>query len=133
MIKKTITFTDFNGAERTEDFYFHLNKAEIAKMEMSVQGGLAERIKRIVAAQDQPAIIEIFEELIQKAYGVKTSDGRGFIKNSANLENFICTEAYSILFMELATDADAAAKFINGIIPADMAKELNVAELPSAT
>ena len=133
MIKKTITFEDYNGMQRTEDHYFHLNKAEIAKMEMSVQGGLAERIKRIVAAQDQPAIIEVFEDLIKRSYGVKTADGRGFDKNPKHIEEFMATEAYSILFMELATDAEAAAAFINGIIPADMAKQLDTKALTSGT
>lgn len=122
MIKKTITYNDYNGLERTEDFYFHLTKADIAKMEMSVDGGLAERISRIVQAKDQPAIIEIFEDLIKRSYGVKTADGRGFLRRPEDLEAFMATEAYSILFMELATDADAASKFVNGIVPADMVK-----------
>ena len=129
MIKKTITYTDFNGGERTEDFYFHLTKAEITKMEMSVNGGMAERIQRIVSAQDQPAIIEVFEDLIKKSYGVKTPDGRGFVKRKEDLEAFMATEAYSQLFMELATDADAAAKFVNGIVPADLSKQI-AANLP---
>lgn len=120
MIKKTITYTDYNGVERKEDFYFHLTKAEITKMEMSTSGGLAEMINRVVAAQDQPAIIKIFEDLIQKSYGVKTPDGRGFVKRKEDLDSFISTEAYSMLFMELATDADAAAKFVNGVVPNDM-------------
>ena len=124
MIKKTITYTDFNGGERTEDFYFHLTKAEITKMEMSVNGGMAERIQRIVSAQDQPAIIEAFEDLIKKSYGVKTPDGRGFVKRKEDLEAFMATEAYSQLFMELATDSDAASKFVNGIIPADLSKQI---------
>lgn len=122
MIKKTMTFTDYNGTERTEDFYFNLNKAELTKMEMSINGGLTEMIKRVVAAQDAPAIIAIFEDLIQKSFGVKTLDGRGFIKRKEDLEAFMATEAYSNLFMELATDADAASKFVNGIIPAGMSK-----------
>jgi hypothetical protein len=122
MIKKTITYSDFNGNERTEDFYFNLTKAEITKMELSTKGGLAEMIQRIVAAQDTPAIIEVFEDLIKRAYGVKTPDGRGFIKRADDLEAFMATEAYSQLFMELATDADAAANFVNGVVPADMAK-----------
>lgn len=123
MIKITKTYNDFNGNSRTEDFYFNLTKAEIMKMEMSIKGGLAERIQRVIDAQDQPAIMEIFEDLIQRSYGVKTPDGRGFMKRPELLEAFIQTEAYSDLFWELATDADAAAKFINGIIPADMAKQ----------
>lgn len=122
MLKKTLTFTDYNGTERTEDFYFNLNQAELTKMEMSINGGLTEMIKRVVAAQDAPAIIEIFENLIQKSFGVKTLDGRGFIKRKEDLEAFMSTEAYSNLFMELATDSDAAAKFVNGIVPAKMSK-----------
>lgn len=133
MIKKTITYTDYNGNERKEDFYFNLNKAEIMRMEMSTRGGLAERIQRIVDAQDAPAIIEVFEDLIEKSFGVKAPDGRGFIKRKEDFESFKSTEAYSILFMELATDADAAAKFINGIVPADMAQQaLSAAKHPAA-
>lgn len=123
MIKKTITYTDFNGNERTEDKYFNLTKAEITKMELSIKGGLAEMIKRIVDAQDTPAIIEVFEDLIKRSYGVKTPDGRGFVKRAEDLEEFMATEAYSQLFMELATDAEAAAAFVNGVVPADMAKQ----------
>lgn len=130
MLKKTITYTDYNGNERKEDFYFNLNKAEIMRMEMSTRGGLAERINRIVAAQDTPAIIEVFEDLIQKSYGVKDADGRGFVKKKEDLEAFMATEAYSELFMELATNADAAAEFVNGIVPGDISKQ--VAEI-SAT
>lgn len=122
MLKKTITYNDYNGTERTEDFYFNLSKAEIMEMEMGTTGGLAEMIQRIVAAQDVPAIIKIFKDLVLKAYGVKSADGKRFIKSEELSTEFSQTEAYSILFMELATDADAAAKFINGIVPADVAK-----------
>ena len=117
MIKKTIAYTDYNGNQRKEDFWFNLTKAEVARMEMSTEGGMAEMINRIVAAQDVPSLISIFEEMIQKSYGVKTPDGRGFDKRKEDLESFMATEAYSELFMELVTDADAAAKFLNGIIP----------------
>jgi hypothetical protein len=121
MLKKTITYTDYNGTERTEDFYFNLTKAEVTEMELSTTGGLAETIKRVIAAQDQPAIIKIFKELILKAYGVKSPDGKRFIKSQELSMEFAQTEAYSILFMELATDDKAAADFINGIVPADIA------------
>lgn len=117
MLKKTITYTDYNGNERTEDFYFNLTKAEIMEMEMSTTGGLAEMIKRIVAAQDAPAIIKVFKELILKAYGEKSPDGKKFIKSEELSNSFAQTEAYSQLFMELATNADAAADFVNGITP----------------
>lgn len=124
MLKKTITYTDYNGTERKEDFYFNLSKAEIMEMEMSTAGGLAEMISRIVAAQDAPAIIKIFKDLVLRAYGEKSADGKRFIKNDEITTAFSQTEAYSQLFMELATDADAAAAFVNGIIPADISKQL---------
>ena len=120
MLKKTITYTDYNGIERKEDFYFNLTKAEIMEMEMSTAGGFAEMINKVVAAQDVPSIIKIFKELILKAYGEKSPDGRRFNKSEELSNAFKETEAYSILFMELATDADAAAKFVNGITPADV-------------
>lgn len=122
MLKQTITYTDYNGVERTEDFHFNLSKAEILEMEMGTAGGLAEMLKKIVAAQDAPAIIKTFKELVLKAYGQKSDDGKRFIKSPELAEAFSQTEAYSQLFMELATDADKAAKFVNGIIPADMSK-----------
>lgn len=118
MLKKTIKYTNYNGVELTEDFYFNLTKAEIMEMELGTSGGLAEMINRIVAAQDAPAIITVFKDLILKAYGEKSADGKYFRKSKEISEAFAQTEAYSILFMELATDADAAAKFINGIVPA---------------
>jgi hypothetical protein len=124
MIAKTITYTDYNDVERTEKFYFNLSKAEVMEMEMSTSGGLAEMIQRVVAAQDQPAIIKIFKDLILKAYGVKSPDGRKFIKSEELSLDFAQTEAYSQLFMELATDAEKASEFVNGIVPADMAKQI---------
>ena len=117
MLKKTIPYPDYNGSERTEDFYFNLTKAEIMEMEMSTSGGLTEMINRIVAAQDAPAIIDIFKKLILKAYGVKSPDGKRFVKSEELSTEFSQTEAYSQLFMELATNADEASKFVNGIVP----------------
>lgn len=122
MLKKTITYKDYNDIERTEDFYFNLNKAEIMEMEMSTEGGMADMISRVVSAQDTPSIIKIFKELLLKAYGEKSPDGKRFIKSKELSDSFSQTEAYSILFMELATDAEAASNFVNGIIPADVAK-----------
>ena len=123
MLKKTITYPDYNGVELTEDFYFNLTKAEIMEMEMSTSGGLAEQITKVTNAKDVPSIIKIFKSLILKAYGVKSPDGKRFIKSEELSNEFAQTEAYSQLFMELATDADAAAKFVNGIVPADLNKQ----------
>lgn len=117
MLKKTITYTDFNGMERSEDFYFNLTQAEVMEMEMSTVGGLSEMIQRIIAAQDTPSIIKVFKDLVLKSYGEKSADGKRFIKTPEITEAFSQTEAYSVLFMELATNADSAAAFVNGIIP----------------
>ena len=120
MLKKTITYTDYNGIERTEDFYFNLSKAELMEMELSATGGLGDAIQKIISAKDNPAIVKIFKDMILKAYGEKSADGKRFVKSSDISAGFEQTEAYSILFMELATDADAAASFINSIIPKDL-------------
>lgn len=133
MLKKTITYNDYNGNERTEDLYFNLSQAEVMEMEMSTTGGLAEMIQKIVAAQDAPAIIKIFKEIILKAYGEKSPDGKRFIKSDEISKAFSQTEAYSKLFMELATDADAAAKFVNGIVPVNAAKSATVPVIASVT
>ena len=129
MLKKRITYTDYNGEERTEDFYFNLSKAEIIEMEMGVTGGLTELIKKVMATKDVPSVMKIFKDLILKAYGEKSADGKRFMKvNDAGVPlsvAFSQTEAYSQLFMELATDADAAAKFVNGIVPKDAVPETN--------
>lgn len=125
MLKKTINYTDYNGNERTEDFYFNLTEAEILEMEMSKTGGLAESIQRIVQAQDTPAIIKVFKDLVLRAYGVKSPDGKRFIKNDSLREEFEQTEAYSKLFMELAFDSDKAAEFVNKIVPAHMSEKAN--------
>lgn len=117
MLKKTMTFVDYNGVERTEDFYFNLSKAELVEMELSTVGGLTEMIDRITKTQDGPAIIKAFKDLVLKAYGQKSADGRRFIKNEELAAEFSQTEAYSDLFMELATDDKAAAEFIKGIVP----------------
>ena len=129
MLKKNIKYTDYNGVERNEDFYFNLSKAEITEMELSTTGGLAEMINKVVAAQDVPSIIKIFKELILKAYGEKSPDGKRFIKSEELSKEFSQTEAYSNLFMELATDAEKAAEFVNGIMPADIDKAKLQAEV----
>lgn len=124
MLKKNIKYTDYNGVEREEEFLFNLTKAELMEMEMGTTGGMAEMIQQIVNTQDAPAIIKIFKDIILKAYGEKSLDGKRFIKvNDAGVPLSIAfsqTEAYSQLFMELATNAEAAANFIKGIIPGDI-------------
>lgn len=117
MLKKTITYTDYNGVDRTEDFYFNLSKAELMDMEAGTPGGYAAMLQSIVDAKDVPALIKIFKELIKKAYGIKSPDGRRFIKSEEISNEFAQTEAYVNLYMEMVTDDKAAAEFTNGIIP----------------
>lgn len=132
MIKKTVTYTDFDGNERTEDFYFHLTEQELTEWELSVDGGLSGVLTRIMRSTDSKTMIELFKELLIKSYGVKTPDGRGFIKNDEVLNNFIYTQAFSDIYMELATDDKAASEFVNGVIPASLAakakSEMKVSE-----
>ena len=120
MLKKTIKDTDYDGNEREEDFYFNLSKAEVTEMELSKEGGMSEYIKKISAAQNAPELIKLFKEIITKSYGEKSLDGKRFIKNKELTEAFTQTEAYSELFVELASNADEAVKFINGIMPKNM-------------
>lgn len=126
MLKKTITYTDYDGNQRTEDFYFNLTKAECMEMELSTTGGLQKMLEKIIAERDSKKIIEVFKAIILRAYGEKSDDGKHFYKSSEISSAFASTEAYSELFMELATDADAASKFMSAVIPADMSSsELN--------
>jgi hypothetical protein len=123
MLKKTITYKNFNDEEVSEDFFFHLSKAELVELEMSYKGGLTEQIQRIAKAQDGKAIIAEFKNIILGSYGERSADGRRFIKNKALRDEFESTEAYSTLFMELVTDAEKAAEFVRGVIPSDLAEE----------
>lgn len=117
MLKETIEYTDYNGVVRKEDFRFNLTQAEVVEMEMTEEGGMVAMIQRIVDAKDTKAIMKTFKDLVLKAYGVTSPDGRRFIKSDELREEFSQTEAYNKLFMKLATDSDAAAAFVNGILP----------------
>lgn len=122
MIKKTVTYVDYNGVERTEDFYFNLSKAEVAEMELSVEGGFSKMLEKLIASKDNVQIVNIFKEMVLKAYGEKSPDGKRFIKSKELAEAFSQTEAYSEIFIELALNEEAAAAFVNGIMPANLDK-----------
>lgn len=122
MLKKTVTYVDYNGVERTEDFYFNLTKAEVAEMEMSVQGGFSKMLEEIVASKDNVQIVNLFKQMVLKSYGEKSPDGRRFVKSDEIAQAFAQTEAYSEIFMELALDEKKAADFVNGILPANLDK-----------
>ena len=120
MVVEKIKYADFNGLEREEEFMFNLTEAEITEMELTTDGGLSDSIKKIIAAQDTPEIIKVFKMLLLKSYGEKSADGRRFVKSEKLSEEFSQTNAYSQLFMKLATDDKAAVAFINGIMPDSM-------------
>ena len=128
MIKKTIKFVDFDGNKREEEHYFNLTKAEVMDMEIGVTGGMSEMLKRMIAAQDMPSLYRVINDIIKKSYGIKSPDGRKFMKSQEIWEDFYQTEAYSELMMELASDEKKAADFINALMPADLAKYAEKAE-----
>lgn len=122
MFKKVVKYIDFNGTDRTEEFLFHFNQAELMEMELSAEGGFSARVKAIVDANSKPALIKIMKKFVLDAYGVKSEDGRRFMKSEEIRRSFEENPAYSKIFMELATDDKAAADFINGVTPDDMPK-----------
>ena len=128
MISKTIKYVDYNDVEREETFYFNLSKAELMEMELGTTGGYTAYLKRISNSQDIPALAAIFKELILKTYGEKSDDGKRFIKSPELTKAFEQTEAYSELYMELATNTESAIAFINGVIPKKLADEVDKAK-----
>lgn len=126
MLKKNIKYVDYGGNDRAEDFYFNLNKAEVIELQLGTVGGLTKTLEKIVQEKDTSRIIEYFKTIILKAYGEKSADGRRFIKSQELRDAFEQTEAYSELFMELASDAKMAAEFINGVLPKEAADAIGV-------
>lgn len=117
MLKKTINYTDYNGVDRTETFYFNLSRGELIELELSVNGGFTEMLDKIIQSQDAPEIMKWFKKIIMMSYGVKSDDGKRFIKSDELSEAFVQTEAYSNLLMSFMEDASTAAEFVNGIMP----------------
>ena len=129
MLKKTISYTDYDGNQRTEDFYFNLSKAEITEMELSMEGGMRAYIKRIIAAKSQ---VKLFKDVVLKSYGKKSADGRLFMKNDTIRAEFEAHPAYSMIYMDLVTNEAKASAFVNGIMPADMPKQNPAMEMAAA-
>ena len=123
MLKKTITYEDYNGEKVTEDFYFNLSKAELLEMNFQASGGLENYARSIMNTRDTATMIKIYKDLLLKSYGIKTPDGKHFMKTEQARIEFECSPAYSILYTELLTDDKAASDFFNGIIPKDLADD----------
>lgn len=124
MLKKTTTYTDFMGNERTEDHYFNLSKSELTKLSLSVNGGLDQMLENMIKEQDQAALMKWFDKIILMSYGRRSLDGKRFEKSEEISREFSQTGAYDQIFMELVTGgAEKVAEFIKGVIPADLAAE----------
>lgn len=124
MIKKRITYADYDGVERTEDFYFNLSKAELAEREMTTAGSFTGALQKMVDAKDLTELAKLFKSLILSSYGEKTPDGKRFVKSEEISIAFSQTPAYEQLFMELLNNAEAAAEFAEGLLPADWVKQV---------
>lgn len=120
MFKKKITYTDYNGQERTEDFYFNLSKSELIMLESSTPGGYTAMLQRIIDSKDNTQLMKIFTDLIKMSYGVKSDDGKHFIKNDQVVEDFLNSAAFDQMFTEFFTDENAASNFAKGIIPQEI-------------
>ena len=127
MYKITETYIDYDDNQRTEDFYFNYSEAELTDLQFSVSGGLAGMIDKIIKTNDMPKLVELFRELIQKAYGEKSNDGRRFMKSPELTKEFTETVAYSQIYMRLATDSKAAQEFINKVVPKSMKDKMQQA------
>lgn len=117
MLKKTVKYTDYNGVEREEDFYFNLNESELMEMEMTTEGGLKNKLEKIAKKMDAPEIMKFFKEIILKSYCSVSDDGRRLIKNEKAAEEFLQTPAYNKIFMELLTVEGATDEFIKKVLP----------------
>lgn len=123
MLKKTITYKDYNDVERKEDFYFNLTQTELMKWDLKTPGGLAAKLEKITQKFDVPSLTEFLEDLIDKSYGIKSDDGVRFIKDPKLSEMFRQTEAYDQLFIELFSDEKKTSDFINGILPKELLEQ----------
>lgn len=133
MIKKTVTYTDFNDMERTDELHFHMTQPELIKLSVSKEGGFERYLNKIIQTNNMKEIVDTLDEVIRLSYGEKTADGR-FEKSPEILNKFVSSEAYNIVFMEIAQNSETAAEFINGVIPktAKIQADGNVVPMPTA-
>ena len=124
MIKKVVKYTDFNDMERTDELYFHMTQPELIKLSVSKEGGFERYIDRMIQSNNMKELVAVLEEVIQLTYGVKTDDGR-FEKSPEILQKFLSSEAYNVVFMDIAQNAETAAEFINGVIPKNLKKQVD--------
>lgn len=124
MLQKKIKYTDFNDVERTETFYFNLTKTELAEMQNSKNGGLDKFMQRIVDTTDQPELMKLFKQIILKSYGIKSDDGKRFMKSEELSREFEESLAFDELFMSFMENPDELTAFIQGILPKDISSQI---------
>ena len=126
MLKKTITYTDWNGEERTEDFYFNLTRVEVLELEYDVdaEGTLTEWLTDLVKSRDIDRIIRTVKKIILTAYGEKSADGRRFMKSDEIRRSFEENPAFDELYMTMVTDSSKAAEFLTSIMPSSVRENL---------
>ena len=125
MFKKKVTYTDYNGQERTEDFYFNLSRSELIMLESTTPGGYAAMLQRIIDSKDQRQLMNEFTNLIKMSYGVKSEDGKHFIKNEEVVNDFLNSAAFDQMFLEFFTEENAASDFANGVLPSSMNNDID--------
>jgi hypothetical protein len=119
MFKITKTYKDYDGNEMTNDFYFSLSQQEIVELNFTSPGGLVRYIESIQKTNDGGEIIGFFKKILLASYGQKVFDpkfGTRFSKLPEYVEQFVSTPAFSMIYMDLATDAKLAADFIRGVV-----------------
>lgn len=122
MYTKKITYTDWLGNERTEEFNFTITKAALMEMQFEREGGMREYLQRIIDAKNRKELMEMFKDLVLRAYGEISEDGKYFIQDDNTKKRFASSPVYSMLFMKMTDDADFAKEFVNGILPPDLDK-----------
>jgi hypothetical protein len=127
MLKRSISYKDFNDVDCVDIFYFNISKPELIELEVKYEHGLTSMIQRIIEQKDHKELIKLFKELVLLAHGQKSPDGKRFIKSDQLREEFSQTAAYNALFVELATNDEAAANFLKGALPTDMVGEIDKA------
>jgi len=125
MIKKTVTYEDFNGEKKTKELWFHFSESEITNEELTTEGGLYNTIRKMTEEQDRIMLAKLFRQIILKSYGEKSADGERFMKSQEIMDNFEHSAAYDALYMELATDTQKVSDFVKGTLPKNLAARVD--------
>lgn len=124
MLRKEVEYKDFDGNDRKDVLWFHLNEVEITEMDLETSGGLVKYMESIIDKNDVNQLITIFKDLLIRSYGERSMDGKHFYKDDKIRNEFVSSAAYPVLYMEMVSDADKAVEFINGIVPSNIREQM---------